>query len=67
MLHKFTVNGMEREDSNPRNGFPFTRFPSVRLQPLGHSPLKIVILFIQKCSIRIYNSIKENNAAFTRV
>ena len=20
-------------DSNPRNGFPFTRFPSVRLQP----------------------------------
>ena len=23
-------------DSNPRNGFPFTRFPSVRLQPLGH-------------------------------
>ena len=26
----------EREGSNPRNGFPFTRFPSVRLQPLGH-------------------------------
>ena len=23
-------------DSNPRNGLPFTRFPSVRLQPLGH-------------------------------
>src|SRR4030095_16601935 len=23
-------------DSNPRNGFPFTRFPSVRLKPLGH-------------------------------
>ena len=23
-------------DSNPRNGFPFTRFPTVRLQPLGH-------------------------------
>src|SRR6266536_5282505 len=23
-------------DSNPRNGCPFTRFPSVRLQPLGH-------------------------------
>jgi hypothetical protein len=23
-------------DSNPRYGFPQTRFPSVRLQPLGH-------------------------------
>src|SRR2546421_274853 len=23
-------------DSNPRYGFPYTRFPSVRLQPLGH-------------------------------
>src|SRR5689334_19792991 len=23
-------------DSNPRNGCPLTRFPSVRLQPLGH-------------------------------
>src|SRR5262249_15849412 len=25
-------------DSNPRYGFPYTRFPSVRLQPLGHPP-----------------------------
>ncbi len=23
-------------DSNPRNGLPFTHFPGVRLQPLGH-------------------------------
>src|SRR3989442_15162083 len=23
-------------DSNPRNGCPLTRFPSVRLKPLGH-------------------------------
>src|SRR3954470_14849757 len=23
-------------DSNPRYGFPHTRFPSVRLKPLGH-------------------------------
>ena len=23
-------------DSNPRYGFPYTRFPSERLQPLGH-------------------------------
>ena len=29
--------GWRRErDSNPRDGFPPTRFPSVRLQPLGH-------------------------------
>ena len=34
------VQGLKKwrreRDSNPRNGFPFTRFPSVRLQPLGH-------------------------------
>ena len=30
-------NKWRRErDSNPRYGFPQTRFPSVRLQPLGH-------------------------------
>ena len=23
-------------DSNPRYGFPYTHFPGVRLQPLGH-------------------------------
>ena len=29
--------GWRRErDSNPRYSFPYTRFPSVRLQPLGH-------------------------------
>jgi hypothetical protein len=26
-------------DSNPRYGCPYTRFPSVRLQPLGHPSL----------------------------
>src|SRR5919201_3258360 len=31
------LRGWRREwDSNPRYGFPYTRFPSVRLQPLGH-------------------------------
>jgi hypothetical protein len=31
------LNGWRREwDSNPRYGFPHTRFPSVRLKPLGH-------------------------------
>src|SRR6516225_5133580 len=30
-------DGWRREwDSNPRYGFPHTRFPSVRLKPLGH-------------------------------
>jgi hypothetical protein len=27
-------------DSNPRDGFPPTRFPSVRLQPLGHPSVR---------------------------
>jgi hypothetical protein len=32
-----TVDQWRREwDSNPRYGFPHTRFPSVRLKPLGH-------------------------------
>jgi hypothetical protein len=32
----YVDNEWRRErDSNPRNGFPFTRFPSVRLQPSG--------------------------------
>ena len=31
------TNSWRREwDSNPRYGCPHTRFPSVRLQPLGH-------------------------------
>src|SRR4051812_3781417 len=32
------VSGQWRRewDSNPRYGFPYTRFPSVRLKPLGH-------------------------------
>src|SRR5688572_2852852 len=31
------LTGWRREwDSNPRYGCPYTRFPSVRLQPLGH-------------------------------
>ncbi len=34
---QFAWLGWRRErDSNPRYGFPQTRFPSVRLQPLGH-------------------------------
>ncbi len=30
------VAGGEGWDPNPRYGFPYTRFPSVRLRPLGH-------------------------------
>jgi integrase len=48
MLHRYqdaidaliadvTIDRWRREwDSNPRYGCPYTRFPSVRLQPLGH-------------------------------
>jgi hypothetical protein len=34
---RWTRTDWRREwDSNPRYGFPYTRFPSERLQPLGH-------------------------------
>src|SRR6185436_16081871 len=34
---RLSIGGWRRErDSNPRYGFPYTRFPSVHLQPLGH-------------------------------
>ena len=33
----FIVIGGAGRDSNPRYGYPYTRFPSERLQPLGHS------------------------------
>ena len=37
LFTSFTGAIWRREgDSNPRYGFPYTRFPSVRLQPLGH-------------------------------
>src|ERR1700753_1752010 len=34
----FKINALWRRewDSNPRYSFPHTRFPSVRLKPLGH-------------------------------
>src|SRR5881396_3524357 len=32
----WTVLWRREWDSNPRYGFPYTRFPSVRLKPLGH-------------------------------
>src|SRR4051812_5721544 len=41
-MHAMEENGSVKgrwrreRDSNPRYGFPYTRFPSVRLQPLGH-------------------------------
>ncbi len=37
VVKTFVFRCWRREwDSNPRYGFPYTRFPSVRLQPLGH-------------------------------
>ena len=35
LAHKI-VQWRREWDSNPRYGFPHTRFPSVRLKPLGH-------------------------------
>ena len=40
-VNKLFIKWRRERDSNPRNGFPFTRFPSVRLQPLGHLSLVI--------------------------
>jgi len=39
-------------DSNPRYGFPYTRFPSVRLQPLGHPSAKRRALRVRTASAR---------------
>src|SRR6267154_4763892 len=37
ILSAISMTCWRREwDSNPRYGFPHTRFPSVRLKPLGH-------------------------------
>ena len=37
ILSAISITCWRREwDSNPRYGFPHTRFPSVRLKPLGH-------------------------------
>jgi hypothetical protein len=33
---QFQLDWRREWDSNPRYGFPYTRFPSVRLKPLGH-------------------------------
>ena len=38
-------------DSNPRNGFPFTRFPSVRLQPR----LKFLLVWLNNFSSKSRN------------
>jgi hypothetical protein len=35
-LSLFNYKWRREWDSNPRYGFPHTRFPSVRLKPLGH-------------------------------
>src|SRR5262245_52558820 len=35
----YLISWRREWDSNPRYGCPYTRFPSVRLQPLGHPSL----------------------------
>jgi hypothetical protein len=42
-------------DSNPRYSFPYTRFPGVLLQPLGHlSGMKMIQLFIFNDALETY-------------
>ena len=36
IAYRASVAWRREWDSNPRYGFPHTRFPSVRLKPLGH-------------------------------
>src|SRR5690606_39596725 len=36
ILNDFKAKWRRERDSNPRYGFPYTRVPGVRLQPLGH-------------------------------
>src|SRR6188768_4480186 len=44
-------------DSNPRYGFPYTRFPSERLQPLGHLSVRMSWLHA-----RPFSSVKHRRA-----
>src|SRR5215203_1653780 len=44
-------------DSNPRYGFPYTRFPSERLQPLGHLSVRMSWLHA-----RSFSSVKHRRA-----
>ncbi len=39
-----------RRDSNSRNSYPFTHFPGVLLQPLGH-----VSFFLRTTKVRLYS------------
>ena len=43
-LEAFSVGWRRERDSNPRYGFPYTRFPSVHLQPLGHLSVRLAAL-----------------------
>ena len=42
-------NWRRERDSNPRYGFPYTRFPSVRLKPLGHLSVSKINDFRAAC------------------
>ncbi len=51
-------------DSNPRYGFPYTRVPGVRLQPLGH--LSRALHYTQKtitCKLKLYT---QNQTKFKK-
>ncbi len=41
-------------DSNPRYGFPYTHFPGVRLQPLGHPSL----VWVRRTKVRVPHPVR---------
>ena len=52
-------------DSNPRKSYPLTRFPSVRLKPLGHlSRLTWVINLHNSYNLNLKNIIYSNEKNF---
>src|SRR5437764_14555226 len=44
LIEEYKTRWRREWDSNPRYGFPYTRFPSERLQPLGHPSIAASVL-----------------------
>ncbi len=47
----------EREGFEPSVGVTYTRFPSVRLKPLGHLSIKYYVIFIYQKGVSHGNAI----------
>ena len=56
---EFAILWWRREwDSNPRYGCPYTRFPSVRLQPLGHLSA-VLRASLNLTQLRLYPKLRQ--------